>query len=455
MKNLATATSAESTPTSSSTEPQPDATCPICGGLGYVRLDAPLGHPDFGRLVPCSHRAAQLADKRLEDLRKASNLQFLSHMTFATFRQEGYGLPPRQEEILKRAYDLAKAFADNPRGWLVLSGLAGVGKTHLAAAIANQRLEQGHLVLFVSLPDLLDHLRSSFIPDSEAAYDERLEAVRTAPLLVLDDVGTQTVTPWAQEKLHQILNYRYLAQMPTVIVTQSSLEELDSRLRSWLGDPSLSQVYRLEVRDFRAAGQPSAEALNVLHLYADKTFENFEFRHGELSAEEEGNLRKAVEYARAFAAEPGGWLVFSGEYGCGKTHLAAAIANYRMQQGHPVLFIVVPDLLDHLRAAFSPQSAVPYDKLFDEVRHAPFLVLDDLGTQSSTPWAQEKLFQVFNHRYAAKLPTVITMRESLEELEEKEPRLASRMLDLSLCTPWAILAPSYRGSRRSKSKSRR
>lgn len=427
-------------------------TCPICGGLGYLRADVPLGHPDFGRLVPCSHRAQELAHKRLEDLRKASNLQFLAHMDFSSFNPEGYGLPPRQQEILRRAHELARKFAETPLGWLVLSGPSGVGKTHLAAAIANQRLEQGHPVLFVSVPDLLDHLRGSFAPESEVAYDERFEAVRTAPLLVLDDLGTQTVTPWAQEKLHQIFNYRYLAQMPTVVVTPNTLEELDPRLRSWMGDPGLSQVYRLEVRDFRAAGGDSAEALNVINLYADKTFDNFEFRHGELSPEEEKNLRTAVKYAKDFAAEPRGWLVFMGEYGSGKTHLAAAIANYRLQQGHPVLFIVVPDLLDHLRATFSPQSPVSYDKLFDEVRHAPFLVLDDLGTQSATPWAQEKLYQIFNYRYAAKLPTVITMREYLDQLEEKEPRLASRMLDFSLCTPWPMNIPSYRGARRSKSK---
>lgn len=415
----------------------------------------PLGHPDFGRLVPCQHRAEELADKKLQDLRRASHLQFLTHMTFATFRPQGFGLPPRQQEILQRAFDLAQKFAEDPAGWLVLSGPPGVGKSHLAAAIANHRLEEGHPVLFISVPDLLDHLREALSPDSDTDYEESFEAVRTAPLLVFDDLGMGTLSPWAQEKLYQIFNYRSLARLPTVIVTPHYLEDLEERLRSWLQDPSLSQIYRIEVRDFRAPGEDSAQTLNSLHLYADKTFETFEFRHGELAEEEEKNLRKALEYAKAFAEEPRGWLVFSGEYGCGKTHLAAAIANYRKEQGYPALFIVVPDLLDHLRATFNPASPVSYDKLFEEVRHAPFLVLDDLGTQSATPWAQEKLYQIFNYRYAAKLPTVITMHESLEELEEREPRLASRMLDLSLCTPWAVLAPSYRGARHPKRKSRR
>ena len=119
--------------------------------------------------------------------------------------------------------------------------------------------------------------------------------------------------------------------------------------------------------------------------------------------------------------------MYTGTYGCGKTHLAAAIANARVREGHPALFIVVPDFLDHLRAAFNPQSPVTYDKRFEEVRRAPFLVLDDLGTESATPWAQEKLFQLLNYRYVAKLPTVLTTARLLDELD---PKLRTRLLDV-------------------------
>lgn len=91
------------------------------------------------------------------------------------------------------------------------------------------------------------------------------------------------------------------------------------------------------------------------------------------------------------------------------------------------MFVVVPDLLDHLRAAFSPQSAISYDKRFEQIKSVPLLVLDDLGTQSATPWAKEKLFQLFNYRYIAQLPTVITMNEP----EQIEQRLVERMSEMS------------------------
>ena len=63
-----------------------------------------------------------------------------------------------------------------------------------------------------------------------------------------------------------------------------------------------------------------------------------------------------------------------------------------------------------------PASATTFDERFDQVRNAPLLVLDDLGSQSNTPWAQEKLYQIFNHRYNAKLPTVITTNQELETI---------------------------------------
>jgi DNA replication protein DnaC len=182
--------------------------------------------------------------------------------------------------------------------------------------------------------------------------------------------------------------------------------------------------------------------LSSLHLHRDQTFENFDLRKEELSGEEKNSLREACDKARAFAGDPRDWLLFTGTYGCGKTHLAAAIANYRAARGHPALFVVVPDLLDHLRATFNPTSSISFDKRFEEVRRAPLLVLDDLGTESATPWAREKLYQIFDYRYNARLPTVVTTASKVDEID---PRLATRMLDVSRCTPAPILAPAYRG----------
>jgi len=409
-----------------------------------VRENVPVGHPHFGRLFPCRCKLAEIERQRLERLRALSNLQHLSHMTFDTFVPDGYGLPADKAANLHLAFDLARQYADNPQGWLVLFGGYGCGKTHLAAAIANQAIERGQPVLFVVVPDLLDHLRATFSPHSPVRYDERFEEVRTAPLLILDDLGTQSSTPWAQEKLFQIFNYRYTARLPTVVTSNQSLEEIDLRLRSRLVDPELVTIVTILAPDFRRSGVAQDQSdLSSLALLQDMTFDRFDLRQDELPAEERSNLKRAFDLCRDYAENPDGWLVLTGEYGCGKTHLAAAIANARVARGQPALFIVVPDLLDHLRATFNPASPVRFDKRFEEVKTAPLLILDDLGTQSASPWAQEKLYQLFNYRYNARLPTVITMARPIDEVD---PRLRTRMLDVGRCTVYAILAPSYRGT---------
>ena len=108
--------------------------------------------------------------------------------------------------------------------------------------------------------------------------------------------------------------------------------------------------------------------------------------------------------------------------------------------------MVVPDFLDHLRFTFSPESNVSYDQLFESVRNAPLLILDDFGEQSTTPWAQEKLYQVINYRYNARLPTVITTCCSLDEMEN---RISSRLVDAKISLVFNIMAPDYRSDRRS------
>ncbi|MDH7487426.1 MAG: ATP-binding protein [Anaerolineae bacterium] len=412
--------------------------------MGFITYDVPPEHPDFGRAVPCSCRLAEEQARRLTDLLEVSNLRHLAHMTFDTFLPEGQGLPEAKRRNLRHAYELARAFAAEPKGWLFFLGGYGCGKTHLAAAIANARIAQGQTVLFVVVPDLLDYLRATFAPGSPASFDERFQALREAPLLILDDLGAHSSTSWAQEKLYQLLNHRYNSRLPTVITSNHRLEEMDPRLRSRLVDPTLVTMYTILAPDFRLAGADQAVAdLSSLPLHADQTFDSFNLRTHELPAEERENLKQAVTMAQNYAAHPEGWLVFTGSYGCGKTHLAAAIANRCLELGQVTpMFIVVPDLLDHLRATFSPQSQVSFDRRFEAVRTAPLLILDDLGTESATPWAKEKLFQLLNYRYTARLPTVITTSVPIEELE---PRLASRILDVTRCTTFAILAPSYRG----------
>jgi DNA replication protein DnaC len=390
--------------------------------------------------------AAAAAQRWLERFgiidRKNSRLDELNGLSFERFDPQGrHNLPPYQRQSLEAAYDASRRFAETLDGWVVLQGGYGCGKTHLAAAIANHAVGLGVPTLFLTVPDLLDSLRYTFQSETES-FEERFEQVRSAPLLVLDDLGTQNATDWAREKLFQILNHRHTNRLPTVLTTNLPLDQIDGRIRSRLLDASQVNLIQILAPDYRLdRDQVGHERLSSLHLHRAQSFANFSTRDNErLPAADLQSLRKAFEAARAFAEDPQGWLVFTGPYGSGKSHLAAAIANHCAGQGIPVMFVLVPDLLDHLRQTFSPHSEVSFDRRFDEVRAVQVLVLDDLGTQATTPWAREKLFQILTHRYHAALPTVITTADDLETIDA---RLRSRMLDRRLCTVHALTVPSY------------
>lgn len=211
----------------------PKATCPICKGKGYLRADVPFGHPNFGKPIACECKERERAERRRLQLHELSNLNELKKKTFENFI-------PDVSPAVHEAFDEARRYAEDPDGWLLLIGKVGSGKTHLAAAIANRSLARGSLVLFSTAADLLDHLRIAFLPSATEVYDQVFIKMREAELLVIDDLGAEKSSPWANEKLFQLLNYRYNYNMPTVITSNvSGLQGIDERIRSRLTDSSL------------------------------------------------------------------------------------------------------------------------------------------------------------------------------------------------------------------------
>jgi DNA replication protein DnaC len=219
--------------------------CSRCRGAGYLRANVPFGHPNFGKAIACECKEAERKEKRRQQLRAMSNLDAFRQQTMSTFNTR---IPGVQE-----AFQIAKDFAEEPAGWLVFIGPNGCGKTHLAAAIANQTLDNGAVVLFEAVPDLLDHLRAAFAPTATEVYDQLFSKMREAELLILDDLGAQQSSPWANEKLFQLLNYRYNMGMPTVITANpKGIQGVDERIRSRLGDVALVRTINMDrAQDYR------------------------------------------------------------------------------------------------------------------------------------------------------------------------------------------------------------
>lgn len=152
---------------------------------------------------------------------------------------------------LSLAYYAAKDMARGnlTRGhFLVLAGPTGVGKTHLAMAIAWEWFDDGFNVLFSRADDLLDWLRQGY---DDNTYHKRFESIRRRHLLVLDDLGTEQAKDWAGEKLDRIIDWRYSARMPLVVTTNAKSEELAPRVASRLADKSCSVVVQIDAEDYR------------------------------------------------------------------------------------------------------------------------------------------------------------------------------------------------------------
>jgi DNA replication protein DnaC len=463
--------------TSHEVKPLGDPNCPECSGVGYVRFDVPVGHEKFGKLESCICRAKDVAASARSRLFAMSNLERLGNLSFENFNVSGNEkarfMTPQERESLHQAFEVCEEF---DMGWLLLEGGYGCGKTHLAAAIANRSVDRGIPTLFITVPDLLDSLRFAF-NDPETTFEQRLNEIRTADLLVLDDFGTQNATAWSQEKIFQIMNYRYINKQPTVITTNLMLDAFEGRVRSRLQDAELVRHLKISAPDYRRPEETSNPGISMLTLPEMKkmTFGNFQTREEEMgresltttiverqdkfggvhkdktvtrvkvSVDDIKNLRVVTNSAVRFSEEPHGWLVFLGGSFCGKTHLAAAIGNHRIALGGQALLVEVSSLFDYLRQSFHPSSDITFDRRFQEIRAAPLLLLDDLKESSSgSAWMEDKLHGLLSYRYNLHQPTVLTSALDANSFALSYPSLWNKLSDTSRCQVISINMPPYR-----------
>ena len=420
--------------------------CAICQDIGWVSKQLPFGHPDFGAAFQCSCQESKNSNSRLATLQTLSNLGPLSSITFESTSAE-YLNSAQNSEMFQKALAEATAYGNDPTGWIVFTGPHNSGKTHLAACLANEAIQKDLMTYFVSVSELLDHLRGAFAPDTDSQYDSLFEQIKSVPFLVLDDLNTDSSTPWAHEKLLQILNHRFNYKLPTVFTIRDPFDALDESISSKLqtnGEFSkLIEVGSKSQLTNNSLGQvPSPMSSRM-------TFDKFDPAGNSSSNREQQNaLIQTLNGCTTFAENPEGWILLTGPNGSGKTHLAISVANELEKKNIDVYYAFVPNLLDYLRASFSPTSSVNFDSVFESLKESEVLILDDLGGESSTPWAEEKLYQIIVHRHELRMPTIITSSLSLDELERSKPRIASRLVDGMVVDWLPIISPNYRDQRR-------
>ena len=417
--------------------------CQICSDKGWFTPRVPHGDPNFGKATTCKCQLERIESDRFMRLQKYSNIGQLTRFTFNTLNQNGLSLDFENQQMFNIAYKAALTYSENPTGMLTFTGPNGSGKTHLAASIANQFISNGKLCFFINVPDLLDHLRSSFAPESDVNYSDLFEQVKNSPLLILDDLKYES-SPWANEKLRQLINFRYSSNLPTVFTSVNEQDSLDPYIQTRIGNYEQNRDYKIQ----DSTNSQTSNLGKVPHSMLQRmTFNSFNHKGNNSTSSQQSSLESAKFAAENYSSDPEGWLTFFGNTGVGKTHLAIAIAETQISYNKPVFFAIVPELMDHLRQTYNPSTTQTHDALFKEIKETPLLILDDLGQERSSPWADEKLYQIIVHRHNWRIPTVIT---SMNDFTVETGPIGSRIQDPSIGQLVRIDAPDFRRKSRRK-----
>lgn len=190
---------------------EPSFTCPECRDTGIVN----------GKTCTCVEEVARTL--RREEINQASPLGLCKFSTFDVNRypaavEPELGRPTRDymAQLLEFCRKYAEKFSSQSRN-LLFMGTAGLGKTHLALAIADAVLDGGHDVLYTSSAALMTRLgREQFDRDAD---EEWLTACKEADLLILDDLGTEFLSAVTISALYELINTRMLTHRPTIYTT--------------------------------------------------------------------------------------------------------------------------------------------------------------------------------------------------------------------------------------------
>lgn len=168
---------------------------------------------------------------------------------------------------------------------------------------------------------------------------------------------------------------------------------------------------------------------NLGERFAESTFDTFRQLPGTEKA-----LDYCRSYANAFPDYGGDALLIWGEYGNGKSHLAAAVAHAVKEKGHTVVFQTMPELLERIRETFHDRKNKETEKdIMYALQNCDLLVLDDIGAEKVTDWVQDVLFRIVDGRYRQKKPILYTTNLKPSELKDRVgPRIYDRIVETSI-----------------------
>lgn len=202
---------------------EPVWVCPVCRDTGYTD----------GKKCGCFVKI--LSDIARENLNGSTGL---STCSFSNFRLDFYPTEPdrasnispreKMEQVYAYCRDYAQTFSlDSPS--IFLYGATGLGKTHLSLAIADVVIARGFGVLYFSAQDLIREIETERFHTAGPERGGVFARITGCDLLILDDLGAEFTSPFASSVIYDVINSRLGARRPTIVSTNLTLKEMESK----------------------------------------------------------------------------------------------------------------------------------------------------------------------------------------------------------------------------------
>ncbi len=175
--------------------------------------------------VACKYKNKSIKESRIN---KSFTLGISNEIKNASMSEIDINDKKRVELIkwLKKFYD---EYPNSKKG-LYLHGSFGSGKTYLVAALLNELAKKNYNTVIMYYPEMLSRLKSTFDNTNES-YNEVFDKIKTCDILLIDDIGAETVTNWSRDEiLGTILQYRMEHELSTFLTSNLTIEELETHL---------------------------------------------------------------------------------------------------------------------------------------------------------------------------------------------------------------------------------